>query len=196
MKIKSIGWARRSRVRKNLVRKNWKPSVVLLVLLAGLALAGLKLTELKLTAQKLEAQKKDLPAGGTDVAVIVNPQNPVDSISLADLRKIYSGEKQSWNSSLPVFVLVRAPQAREREVLLNRVLRMTESEYKQFWVRKVYSGEIQREPLALLSNGMQLEAVRAEHGAIALISAQDIHQGVKVVKVDGHLPGTAGYPLR
>jgi len=166
----------------NTKRKGLTQAVALLVLLA----CG------------LGAQKKpaETPAANGDVAVIVNPLNPIESISSTDLRKIYSGEKQSWSANLPVFVLVRAPQAREREVLLSRVLRMTESEYKQYWVRKVYSGEVQHEPLALFSNGMQLEAVRAERGAIALIGAQDIHSGVKVIKVDGRLPGTPGYPLR
>jgi len=156
-------------------------AVALLLLAASLALPG---------------QKKPADAKEPEVAVIVNPQNPVEDISSADLRKIYSGEKQNWNSNLPIFVLVRAPQAREREVLLSRVLRMTDSEYKQFWIRKVYSGEAAREPLALLSNGMQMEAVRAERGAIAIINVQDLRGGVKVLKVDGHLPGTAGYALK
>jgi hypothetical protein len=55
---------------------------------------------------------------------------------------------------------------------------------------------VQHEPLALFSNGMELEAIRAEKGGIALISIQDVHQGVKVLKVDGHLPGTPAYPLK
>lgn len=132
----------------------------------------------------------------SDIAVIVNPGNPVDSISSTELRKIFSGGKQSWAGGQPVELFVRAPGARERDVLLNRVLRMSESEYKAFWVKKVYSGESQREPLALFSNGMQLEAVRAERGGIALISLQDLHQGVKVLKINGRLPGTAGYSLQ
>lgn len=142
------------------------------------------------------AQQKPKDAGEPDVAVIVNPLNRVDSISSAELRRIFCGEKQSWSGGLPVNIFVRAPQAHERDVLLNRLLRMTESEYKALWVKKVYSGEVQREPLALPSNGMQLEAIRAEKGGIALISIQDIHPGVKVLKVDGHLPGTPGYPLK
>jgi ABC-type phosphate transport system substrate-binding protein len=142
------------------------------------------------------AQQKPKEAKDPDVAVIVNPTNPVDSITSTELRKIFSGERQGWSGGLPVTIFVRAPQSHERDVLLSRVLHMSESEYKAYWVQKVYSGEVQREPLALLSNGMQLEAIRAEKGGIALISIQDIHPGVKVLKVDGHLPGTAGYPLK
>jgi len=162
------------------MRRCWK-SVIVLVVLLGLGAGCVVFAQ----------SSKDV-----DVAVIVNPQNSIDSISSADLRKIFAGEKLSWNSNTPVFVLVRAPQAHERDVLLGRVLKMTESEYKQYWVKKVYSGEVPREPLALLSNGMQLEAVRAEKGGIALISNADVRQGVKVLKVDGRLPGTAGYSLK
>lgn len=144
----------------------------------------------------LPAQQTPADARSVDVAVIVNPMNKLDSISAVDLRKIFSGERLSWGNGLPVSVFVRAPQAHERDVLLNRVLHMTESEYKAHWVKKVYSGEAQHEPLSLLSNGMQLEAVRAERGGIALINMQDLHQGVKVLKVDGKLPGAAGYSLK
>ena len=72
---------------------------------------------------------------------------------------------------------------------------MTESEYKQYWTTQVFRGQAQAEPLVLPSNGMQKEAVGAIPGAIALVSAQDIKPGMKVVKVNGSLPGTPDYPL-
>jgi len=132
----------------------------------------------------------------TEVAVVVNPENPVSSISSAELRRIFAGDKQSWGNSLPVFAIVRAPGARERQLLLSQILRMTESEYKQYWLRKVYSGEVPQEPVAVFSNGMQLEGVRAKKGGIALISVQDVRAGVKTIKVDGYMPGTPGYPFQ
>ena len=159
------------------------------------ARGGRSLALLVVAACALLGQQNQVDSS-TDVAVIVNLSNPVDSISIQELRQIFAGERQSWNGGLPIFALVRAPQAPERDVLLNQVLRMNESEYKQHWIRKIYSGEVQREPLALLSNGMQLEAVRAEKGGIALIKVADVRQGVKVLKLDGHLPGTEGYTLK
>jgi phosphate transport system substrate-binding protein len=130
------------------------------------------------------------------MAVIVNPENPVTSISSTDLRRIFAGDKQSWSNNLPVFPVVRAPQARERQMLMGRIMKMTEAEYKQYWLQKVYSGDAPHEPLAVFSNGMQLEAVRAKKGGIALISIQDVRQGVKVIKVDGHLPSDLAYPFQ
>lgn len=141
-------------------------------------------------------QQERVEATGPEVAVIVNPANKIESISQAELRRVFFGEKQSWPGGLAIAAFVRAPGTRERDVLLARVLRISESEYKAHWIKQIYSGESQHEPLVLVSNGMQLEAVRAEKGGIALISAKDLHPGVKVLKVDGHLPGSPEYPLK
>jgi phosphate transport system substrate-binding protein len=175
-------------MKKDSTRRTGYRAALILLMACGLTAQTGQTPQTPQTTQNDAAAK-------TDLAVIVNPLNPVDAITTAELRKIFVGEKQNWNSSLPVFAIVRTAPARERDFLLGSLLKMTESEYKQYWVKKVYSGEAQREPLAVFSNGMQLEAVRAERGGIALISSADVRQGVKVLKVDGHLPGTAGYTL-
>jgi hypothetical protein len=134
-------------------------------------------------------------SGMSDVAVVVNPSNPITGISSLDLHRIFAGDKIAWNGSLAVIPFVRAAEARERHVLLDKVMRMSESEYRNYWLHKIYGGAASREPLALYSNGMVLEAVRSEKGGIALIHAADVKSGVKVIKVDGFLPGSQGYPL-
>ena len=42
---------------------------------------------------------------------------------------------------------------------------------------------------------MQKEAVISIPGAIALIAADDMKPGTKVLKIDNKLPGQEGYPL-
>jgi phosphate transport system substrate-binding protein len=128
------------------------------------------------------------------VAVVVNEKNPVNNLSTAELRKLFSGDKHSWTGGLPVRIFVRAPGAYERLVLL-KLLGMSEKEYKTYWTAQVFRGEAQAEPVALFSNGMQKEAVATYPGAVALVNFQDVKPGMKVVKVDGHMPGEAGYPL-
>src|SRR6266571_4208561 len=76
------------------------------------------------------------------------------------------------------------------------IMKMTDAQFQDYWVKKVYSGTVAHEPLALMSTGMQLEAVRSQKGGIALMNAADVKDGVRVVKVDGLLPGAAGYPLK
>ena len=129
-----------------------------------------------------------------EVAVVVNGKNPVDNLSRPELRKIFAGEKRSWPGSLPIKLFVRTPGARERATLL-RLLGMSESEYKEYWSAKVFRGEAQTEPNGLPSNGMQKEAIAAYPGAVALVNVQDVRLGMKVVKVDGHMPAESGYPF-
>jgi hypothetical protein len=130
----------------------------------------------------------------TEVAVVVNPANPVGSISLSDLRKIFAGEKRSWQGGLPMHPIVRAPGCHERLVLL-RLLGMSESEYKQYWTAQVVRGEVGSEPLSVPSVGMQKEAVALYSGAISLVEASEVKPGMKVIKLDGHFPGEPGYSL-
>jgi phosphate transport system substrate-binding protein len=129
-----------------------------------------------------------------DIAVVVSPKNPVNNLSLQEVRKIFAGEKRSWAGGLPVKLFVRAPGARERGVLL-KLLGMSESEYKRYWTAAVFRGDAQSEPVALFSNGMQKEAIGVYPGAVALVNAQDVKVGMKVVKVAGHMPGELGYPF-
>jgi len=128
------------------------------------------------------------------VAVVVNEKNPVKNVSTPELRKLFAGEKHFWSGGLSVRLFVRAPGAYERVVLL-RLLSMSESEYKHYWTAQVFRGAAQAEPVALFSNGMQKEALAAFPGGVALVNFKDVKPGMKVVKVDGRLPGEAAYPL-
>lgn len=128
-----------------------------------------------------------------DIAVVVNSKNPTAGLSAGDLRKLFSGEKRLWPGDIPVKLIIRAPQARERDALL-RLLRFKEDDYKRYWTTQAYAGN-SSEPVAVFSNGMQKEAVIAIPGAIALIAVADLKPGLKVVKIDDKLPGEPGYPL-
>ena len=129
-----------------------------------------------------------------DVAVVVNPENPASNLTIPELRKLFAGEKRSWASSVPVKLLVRAPGTHECAVLL-KLLEMSEGEYKQYWASRVMRGEAQSEPLVLPSIGMQGEAIGLFPGGISLVEAENVKPGMKVVKVNGRMPGEAGYPL-
>lgn len=132
--------------------------------------------------------------GQSDIAVVVNPDNPAANISAADLRKFFLGTKRSWPGGPPVKLVTRGPGCPERVTML-RLLSMSESDYKQYWTAQVFRGEADAEPLIVPSVGMQKEALKTFSGAISLVIAREVKPGMKVLKVDGLLPGTVGYPL-
>ena len=58
-----------------------------------------------------------------DVAVVVNPKNPVAILTFPALRKLFAGETRTWPGGTPVKLIIRAPGAHEREIVL-RLLRL------------------------------------------------------------------------
>jgi hypothetical protein len=129
-----------------------------------------------------------------DVAVVVNENNHVASITLAELRKVFVGERRSWAVGLPIKLIVRSPVSPERTALLKLVA-MSESEYKQYWITQIFRGEADAEPLTLPSLDLEKQALSIFSGGIALMNAREVKPGMRVLNINGHLPGEPGYPL-
>jgi len=131
-----------------------------------------------------------------DIAVVVNADTPVTDLSLSEVRKIFLGDRQYWTTKLPVVLVMRAPVTRERDVVLRVIYQMSETQYSQYWVAKIYRSEVTAAPKIVYSDDTQYELVTAMPGAIAAVDGRNVHPGVKVLRVDGMLPGDRGYPLR
>jgi len=131
-----------------------------------------------------------------DVAVVVHPDTPVSNLTMAEVRKVFLGERQYWSANVPVVLLIRAPVARERSVVLKTIYQMSDSQFKQYWIAKIFRAESASAPKVVYSNDMANELVTAIPGAIAFIDTREVRTGAKVIRVDGRLPGEAGYPLR
>jgi hypothetical protein len=135
-------------------------------------------------------------ASASDIAVVTNPETPVNELSLAEVRKVFLGERQYWSSNMPVILLVRAPVARERAVVLKNIYQMTESQFKQYWVAKIFRSEAVSAPKIVYSADMTNQLLTVIPGSIAFMEAKAVAPGLKVLKVDGRLPGEPGYSLR
>jgi len=131
-----------------------------------------------------------------DVAVVVNSSVPVGEISFTELRRVFLGERQFWSSSLRISLLLHAPVARERDVLLKTVYEMSEAQLRQHWIGKVFRAEVPSAPQMFFSDEEITQALAAIPGSIAAVDATRLPRGLKVLKVDGRLPGEPGYRLR
>jgi hypothetical protein len=95
-----------------------------------------------------------------------------------------------------VVLIVRAPVSHEREVVLRVIFQMNDSQFKQYWVSKIFRAETTSSPKVVYSNSVATQLIAALPGAIAFMEAKDVTPGVKVIPVDGAMPGQANYPLR
>lgn len=131
------------------------------------------------------------------VAIVVHPDTPVDDLSFEELRRIFLGEQQFWSGGRTrVTLLVRPPRSSERAVILDRVYRMNEGQFRQYWIAKLFRAEVSSGPKIVYSNETALELVSAIPGAISFLDAAVPTQAVKVLRIDGMAPGQRGYPLQ
>jgi hypothetical protein len=135
------------------------------------------------------------PARAGDIAVIVHPDVTVDDVTFAELRKIMLGDRQFWSSGQKVTLIVAQPVDPGRSVLLERVYKMSEQQFRQFWIARVFRGEVAEDPKVVISSEGVIEMVSVLAGSIAFVDNDDIPSGVKVLRVDGLRPGDAGYSL-
>ena len=137
----------------------------------------------------------DAPGPAAGFAVVASPDVPVSGLSLAELRKLFLGDRQFWTPNIRVSLLIRAPVARERAVIVWTVCRMSEAQFGQHWIGKVMRADCTSSPRQFASNQAALDLVRSSPGAIAVVSAAQTG-GLKVLAVDGKMPNDPGYPLQ
>ena len=73
---------------------------------------------------------------------------------------------------------------------------MSEAQFRQYWISKVFRAEASSGPKIVYSNEMAAELVHGIPGSVAFVDAADVPKGLKVLRIDGKLPGEKGYPLR
>ncbi len=91
---------------------------------------------------------------------------------------------------------MRAPQSDERTFILDRIYEMSEAQFRHYWIAKMFRAEVPRGPKIVFSTGMALDLVVAIQGSISFARADAVTDDVKVVRIDGLLPGDDGYPLK
>jgi len=130
------------------------------------------------------------------IAIVVHKDTVTDNLSLDELRSIFLADQQFWKNRKRIILLVRAPQSDERDFVLNKIYQMSEAQFRQYWIAKMFRAEVPRGPKIVFSTDMTLELVVAIPGSISFIRADMASDDVKVVRVDGKLPSEPGYPLQ
>ena len=140
------------------------------------------------------------PAGAAGaeptVAIIVNQSNTVDNLSMAELRKIFMGERSHWPNGRRITLVMMDPTQPERKVVLREIYGMNEKDLNQHFVQGVFTGAVSVSPKTLGTTGEVLKFVFNVPGAIGYVRAEEADKTVKILRVDGRLPDDTDYKLR
>ncbi len=134
--------------------------------------------------------------GGEAVAIVVHPDTDAANLTFNELRRIFRGERQFWEDGRRVTLLMRAPAAAERALVLDRIYEMDEDEFREYWIGKMFRAEVAAGPKLVYSADMARDLVTVIPGAITFVPVADVSSESKVVRIDGLLPSDADYILR
>jgi ABC-type phosphate transport system substrate-binding protein len=130
------------------------------------------------------------------LAIVVNTTNPVDSLSLPELRKVFLGERSHWPNGRRIILVMMEPGQPERKALIREVCQMNESDFSRHFLHGVFTGEVFVSPKTLASPVGVRKFVFNVPGAIGYVRVSDVDSSVKVIRVDGRLPSDKEYGLR
>lgn len=129
------------------------------------------------------------------MVVLVGAQCTVSDMSLDDLARVYRGTPSRNTDGHRFVPLNQPPESPIRIAFDQKVLGFTPDQAKSFWIdQKIRAAGT--EPRVISSVALTVKLVSVLAGAIAYVPASAVTMGVKVVKIQGKLPGQPGYPLR
>jgi phosphate transport system substrate-binding protein len=158
-------------------------------LLAALALA------LLLNGSAAFTQGQAAPSA-PPLAVFVHPSNPVDSLTLSELRRIFLLDTQTWPHGRKITVVLREKGQAERGDAIRLICGVSEREYDRQVLFRTFQGGVNIGPRSIQSAAAMLRFVHSAPGAIGYANADEVDATVKLLRIDGVGPDDPRYPLR
>ncbi|MGH7149510.1 MAG: hypothetical protein ACREIU_02370 [Planctomycetota bacterium] len=161
----------------------------------GTGSTGTALLGAALLAGLLRVGESKPAAAPEPLAVFVHPGNSLKDLSLADLRAIFTLEKQFWPERRRIVLVLPRDESPEQALLLEKVYRMPSADLRKYWTGKLFAGEIPAVPSTARTAARAAAFVRATEGAISVAFANEVPQGLPILSIDGKKPGESNYPL-
>jgi ABC-type phosphate transport system substrate-binding protein len=130
------------------------------------------------------------------LAIVVNQNNPINNLTLWQLREIFLGEKRWWSNHRRITLAAMPRGTAERRTMRRVIYKMNDRDLEKYFFFGLYRGELVTSPTTLETPRDVAAFVARRPGAVGYLRASDVNNSVKVVRVNGLLPGDDGYPLR
>lgn len=125
------------------------------------------------------------PALGAGFAVIVHPSNRVDRMPADEIRKIYLGEKNTWDGGGRILALRLGDENPVLRRFLSEILSMSTDVYLAHWRKKLFSPAGGIPPKRLERPEELVEMVRKTPDAIGMVpEAMTKERGIKRIEIE------------
>jgi ABC-type phosphate transport system substrate-binding protein len=134
-------------------------------------------------------------ASEQNLAVVVNLSNPVQNLSIPELRRIFLGERSHWPNGRRITLVMMEPGQPERAVVLREICQMNETDFNNHFLHGVFTGEVLVSPKTLATPMGVRKFVFNVPGAIGYLRVSDLDPSVKAIRIDERGPEDKGYRL-
>jgi hypothetical protein len=149
----------------------------------GLRRALYALALLLLALIALRERSVRAAAAPTGIAIVVGQDSPITSITLDELKEYYVGDRGSLPNGETAQPTMRPAGSAEKDIFLRHVLNMSERDFKQIWLARIYRGEASSSPLVLDSDVSVRRYVSQVSSAVGYIDRSAPTTGVRVLLV-------------
>jgi ABC-type phosphate transport system substrate-binding protein len=143
-----------------------------------------------------------LGAAGDPIVVIVNSSNPVNNLSMGELRKLFLSDRAKWDTGRPVSPVMRAAGAPERTQFLRVVCGMDDADFDRYFLLAAFAGKFPTPSKVVDSARDVRRIVGNSPGAIGFVRSSDFYMDrdsgsvIKTVTIDGLAGTDAAYKIR
>ena len=130
------------------------------------------------------------------LAIIVDRNNPTSNVTLRQLREILFADRQWWSCNRRITLATMPRGSVERQTISRTIYKMDDVSLDRYFFFEVYRGLLPTSPTILDTPADVKRFVSGTPGAVGYMRASDVDDSVKVLRIDGLLPGDDGYPLR
>lgn len=155
-----------------------------------MTLGAVALFSLGLTASPADAGT----SSQEPLAIVVAKNSAVHELSLYQLKRLYLGDSMNTPDGKKLLPLNRGTSTHERVGFDKTVLNMTPEEAARYWIDRRIKG-MSGAPKAVDPANVLQKVVARLPGSISYVRRHELSDAVKVIKIEGKLPGDAGYPI-
>jgi ABC-type phosphate transport system substrate-binding protein len=138
-------------------------------------------------------------AAADPIVVIVNRANPVDNLTMAELRKFFLSDRSHWDTGRAVAPVMLGAGAPERVLFLKVVFGMNDADLERYFLQADFTGKSVTRPKEVGTVRELRRMVGNSPGAIGFVRFSDLQTAsdsvIKVVRIDGVAPTDAAYRI-
>jgi ABC-type phosphate transport system substrate-binding protein len=134
-------------------------------------------------ATVLSGAEPSVQEAASNLVVIVNKSNPITSLSVAELRRVFSKQTRMWRHGDSMVPVDWDATSDVREQFSRAVMGRTVRQMSDFWVQQSITQGL-APPSTQRSARAILRFVANVPGAISYVPRSDVDDSVKVIDVD------------